>query len=49
MHSGTWVYHLDNSNPQSTPPNNNDTLQDKFTLFVDDGHAFLKKYCKKLR
>ncbi|PMK31104.1 hypothetical protein BCT56_17425 [Vibrio lentus] len=38
-HSGTWVYHLDNSNPTVNALNNNDTLQDKFTLLVDDGHG----------
>jgi VCBS repeat-containing protein len=38
-HSGTWVYHLDNSNPTVNALNDNDTLQDKFTLLVDDGHG----------
>nr|WP_277869551.1 VCBS domain-containing protein [Vibrio splendidus] len=38
-HSGTWVYHLDNNNPTVNALNDNDTLQDKFTLLVDDGHG----------
>lgn len=38
-HSGTWVYHLDNNNPAVNALNDNDTLQDKFTLLVDDGHG----------
>ncbi|MDH5922879.1 VCBS domain-containing protein, partial [Vibrio splendidus] len=38
-HSGTWLYHLDNSNPTVNALNDNDTLQDKFTLLVDDGHG----------
>ncbi|PMO04522.1 hypothetical protein BCT19_02255 [Vibrio splendidus] len=38
-HSGTWVYHLDNNNPSVNALNDNDTLQDKFTLLVDDGHG----------
>ncbi|PMN25155.1 hypothetical protein BCT35_06675 [Vibrio lentus] len=38
-HSGTWVYHLDNSNPTVNALNDNDTLHDKFTLLVDDGHG----------
>ncbi|WP_299141171.1 VCBS domain-containing protein [uncultured Vibrio sp.] len=38
-HSGTWVYHLDNHNPAVNALNDNDTLQDKFTLLVDDGHG----------
>ncbi|MDH5937361.1 VCBS domain-containing protein [Vibrio splendidus] len=37
--SGTWVYHLDNSNPTVNALNDNDTLQDKFTLLVDDAHG----------
>ncbi|WP_295891466.1 VCBS domain-containing protein [uncultured Vibrio sp.] len=37
--SGTWVYHLDNNNPAVNALNDNDTLQDKFTLLVDDGHG----------
>ncbi|SBS63934.1 Laminin G domain protein [Vibrio splendidus] len=38
-HSGTWIYHLDNNNPAVNALNDNDTLQDKFTLLVDDGHG----------
>ncbi|WP_122033012.1 VCBS domain-containing protein [Aliivibrio sp. EL58] len=38
-HSGAWVYHLDNNNPAVNALNDNDTLQDKFTLLVDDGHG----------
>ena len=37
--SGTWVYHLDNNNPTVNALNDHDTLQDKFTLLVDDGHG----------
>ncbi|NOH35660.1 VCBS domain-containing protein [Vibrio chagasii] len=37
--SSTWVYHLDNNNPAVNALNDNDTLQDKFTLLVDDGHG----------
>ncbi|MBO7913496.1 VCBS domain-containing protein [Vibrio sp. G41H] len=38
-HSDTWIYHLDNNNPAVNALNDNDTLQDKFTLLVDDGHG----------
>lgn len=38
-HSRTWVYHLDNNNPSVNALNDNDTLQDKFSLLVDDGHG----------
>ncbi|PMG19291.1 hypothetical protein BCU97_05105 [Vibrio splendidus] len=38
-HSDTWVYHLDNNNPTVNALNDHDTLQDKFTLLVDDGHG----------
>ncbi|MCK6263727.1 VCBS domain-containing protein [Vibrio sp. ZSDE26] len=38
-HNGAWVYHLDNSNPTVNALNDNDTLQDRFSVLVDDGHG----------
>ena len=38
-HTNTWTYHLDNANPQVDALNDGDTLTDKFTLLVDDGHG----------
>ncbi|MDC5807983.1 VCBS domain-containing protein [Vibrio europaeus] len=37
--TNTWAYHLDNANPQVDALNDGDTLTDKFTLLVDDGHG----------
>nr|WP_230853533.1 VCBS domain-containing protein [Vibrio harveyi] len=37
--TNTWAYHLDNANPQVDALNDGDTLTDRFTLLVDDGHG----------
>ncbi len=38
-HTNTWTYHLNNTNPKVDALNDGDTLQDTFTLLVDDGHG----------
>ncbi|MDC5721722.1 VCBS domain-containing protein [Vibrio europaeus] len=38
-HTNTWTYHLNNSNPKVDALNDGETLQDTFTLLVDDGHG----------
>ncbi|NOH78647.1 tandem-95 repeat protein [Vibrio sp. RE86] len=38
-HTNTWTYHLNNTNPRVDALNDGDTLQDTFTLVVDDGHG----------
>ncbi|WP_141677285.1 VCBS domain-containing protein, partial [Aliivibrio sp. 1S128] len=38
-HSGLWLYSVDNNNKQVNGLNNGDTLTDKFSLLVDDGHG----------
>ncbi|GAM65592.1 probable RTX [Vibrio ishigakensis] len=38
-HTSTWTYHLNNNNPQVDALNDGDTLQDTFTLLVNDGHG----------
>ncbi|WP_162184040.1 VCBS domain-containing protein [Vibrio owensii] len=37
--TNTWAYHLNNANPQVDALNDGDTLTDRFTLLVDDGHG----------
>ena len=38
-HTGAWVYKVDNTNTHVNALNDGDTLQDKFSLLVDDGHG----------
>ncbi|MFM2587473.1 VCBS domain-containing protein [Vibrio sp. TBV020] len=38
-HTNSWTYQLDNANPRVDGLNDGDTLQDTFTLLVDDGHG----------
>ncbi|GAL11173.1 probable RTX [Vibrio astriarenae] len=38
-HTNTWTYHLNNTNPKVDTLNDGDTLQDTFTLLVNDGHG----------
>ena len=38
-HTKTWTYHLNNANPRVDALNDGDTLTDRFTLLVDDGHG----------
>ena len=38
-HSGLWIYSVDNKNTQVNRLNNGDTLTDRFSLLVDDGHG----------
>ncbi|MDC5853900.1 VCBS domain-containing protein [Vibrio europaeus] len=38
-HTNTWTYHLNDANPQVDALNHGDTLTDRFTLLIDDGHG----------